>query len=126
MSDNPYRGYRLPKDIISYAVWFYYRFTVSFRDVEEALATRGVLVSYESMRRWCEKFGHQFAAGLRKRRSRTGDIHDRSLSRETEVSRSGLAPDPPSASHNPAAAFSGFSAMVPAFAEPDIHLRSQA
>ena len=41
MSDNPYRGYRFPKDIISYAVWFYYRFTVSFRDVEEALATRG-------------------------------------------------------------------------------------
>ena len=73
MSDNAYRGHRFPKEIISYAVWFYYRFTVSFRDVEEVLATRGVLVSYESIRRWCEKFGHQFAAGLRKRRSRTGD-----------------------------------------------------
>jgi putative transposase len=73
VSDNPYRGYRFPKEIISYAVWFYYRFTVSFRDVEEVLATRGILVSYESIRRWCEKFGHQFAAGLRKRRPRTGD-----------------------------------------------------
>ena len=72
MSDNPYRGYRFPKEIISYAVWFYYRFTVSFRDVEEVLATRNVLVSYESIRRWCEKFGHQFAAGLQKRRPRTG------------------------------------------------------
>ena len=73
MSDNPYRGYRFPKEIISYAVWFYYRFTVSFRDVEDVLATRGVLVSYESIRRWCEKFGYQFAAGLRKRRPRTGE-----------------------------------------------------
>ena len=73
MSDTAYRGHRFPKEIISYAVWFYYRFTVSFRDVEEVLATRNVLVSYESIRRWCEKFGHQFAAGLRKRRPRTGD-----------------------------------------------------
>ena len=58
---------------MSYAVWFYYRFTVSFRDVEEALAARGVLVSYESIRRWCEKFGQQFTAGLLKRRPQTGD-----------------------------------------------------
>ena len=73
MSGNPYRGHRFPREIISYAVWFYYRFAVSFRDVEEAMASRGVLVSYETVRRWCEKFGHLFAAGLRKRRARTGD-----------------------------------------------------
>ena len=47
-------------------MWFYYRFAVSFRDAEEAMAARGVLVSYETIRRWCEKFGHLFAAGLRK------------------------------------------------------------
>jgi len=43
------------------------------RDVEEAVASRGVLVSYETVRRWCEKFGRLYAAGLRKRRFRTGD-----------------------------------------------------
>ncbi len=73
MSDNPYRGHRFPREIISYAVWFYYRFAVSFRDVEEAMASRGVLVSYETVRRWCEKFGHLYVAGLRKRRPCTGD-----------------------------------------------------
>jgi transposase-like protein len=46
---------------------------VSFRDVEELMAARGVLVSYEPVRRWCEKFGQAIAAGLRKRRPRTGD-----------------------------------------------------
>jgi putative transposase len=74
MSDNPYRGHRFPREIISYAVWFYYRFAVSFREAEEeAMASRGVLVSYETIRRWCEKFGPLYAAGLRKRRARTGD-----------------------------------------------------
>jgi putative transposase len=71
--DNLYRGQRFPREIISYAVWFYYRFAVSFRDVEEAMASRGVIVSYESIRRWCDKFGHLYAAGLRRRRARTGD-----------------------------------------------------
>jgi putative transposase len=73
VSDNLYRGHRFPREIISYAVWFYYRFAVSFRDTEEAMAARGVQVSYETVRRWCEKFGHLYAAGLRKRRGRTGD-----------------------------------------------------
>jgi putative transposase len=73
VSDNPYRGHRFPREIISYAVWFYYRFAVSFREVEEAMAGRGVLVSYETVRRWCDKFGKQYADGLRKRRARTGD-----------------------------------------------------
>jgi len=73
VSGNPYRGHRFPKEIISYCVWFYFRFGVSFRDVEEVMASRGVLVSYETVRRWCDKFGHQFAAGVRSRRPRTGD-----------------------------------------------------
>ena len=73
MSGNPYRGHRFPREIISYAVWFYYRFAASFRDVEDAMAARGVLVSYETVRRWCDKFGHLYAAGLRRRRARTGD-----------------------------------------------------
>src|SRR3954451_23132198 len=73
MSVDPYRGHRFPREIISYAVWFYYRFAVSFRDVEDAMASRGVLVSSESVRRWCEKFGHLYAAGVRRRRARTGD-----------------------------------------------------
>ena len=73
MSGSPYRGHRFPREIISYAVWFYYRFAVSFRDTEEAMASRGVLVSYETIRQWCEKFGHLYAAGLRRRRARTAD-----------------------------------------------------
>jgi putative transposase len=50
-----------------------HRFAVSFRETEEVLAARGVLVSYETVRRWCDNFGHLYAAGLRKRRPRTGD-----------------------------------------------------
>ncbi len=56
-SDVPsYRGYRFPPEIISHAVWLYHRFCVSFRDVEELLAQRGITVSYEALRLWCFKF----------------------------------------------------------------------
>jgi transposase-like protein len=54
---------RFPREIISYAVWLYYRFTMSFPDVEEATASLCMLVSYETVRRWSDKFGHLFAAG---------------------------------------------------------------
>ncbi|MGH8534715.1 MAG: hypothetical protein ACREV1_18865 [Gammaproteobacteria bacterium] len=47
-----YRGYRYPPEVISYAVWLYYRFTLSFRDIEDLLAARGVMVSYKSIRLW--------------------------------------------------------------------------
>jgi putative transposase len=60
---QPYRGHRFPREIISYAVWFYFRFNVSFRRTEEAMAARGILVSYETIRRCCEKFGHLYAVG---------------------------------------------------------------
>ena len=73
MPDRLYRGYRFPKEIIAHAVWLYFGFGVSFRDVEDMLAARGVFVTYETVRRWCDKFGKQFADGIRRRRARTGD-----------------------------------------------------
>ena len=68
-----YRCHRFPGEIISHAVWLYHTFSLSFRDVELLLAERGVIVSYESVRRWCLKFGGGFARGLRRRRPRPGD-----------------------------------------------------
>jgi len=69
-----YKGYRFPPEIISYAVWLYYRFSLSFRDVEDLLAQRGVVVSYETIRQWCGKFGPGYAAKLKRRQGRLGDI----------------------------------------------------
>jgi putative transposase len=69
-----YRGYRFPPEIISHAVWLYHRFSLSFRDVEELLAERGVVVSYETIRQWCQKFGPYYARKLRRKQGRLGDI----------------------------------------------------
>ena len=79
LSDNwhmkpNYRGHRFPPEIISYAVWLYHRFTLSFRDVEDLLAERGITVSYESIRHWCLKFGSDYARSLRRNQGRLGDI----------------------------------------------------
>src|SRR5918998_5077609 len=63
-----YSGYRFPRDIIQRAVWMYLRFTLSFRDVEELLAERGIVVTYESIRRWVLTFGPAIARSLRARR----------------------------------------------------------
>ena len=68
-----YRGYRFPPEIISHAVWLYHRFRLSFRDVEDLLAQRGVTVSYETIRPWCQTFGLDYARQLRRRRGRLGD-----------------------------------------------------
>ncbi len=68
-----YKGYRYPPEIIGHAVWLYFRFALSYRDVEELLAERGVIVSYETIRRWSLKFGQAYANGLRYRRARPGD-----------------------------------------------------
>ena len=68
-----YRGYRFPPEIISHAVWLYYRFGLSFRDVEGRLAERGVTVTYEAIRHWCRTFGLDYARQLRHRRGRQGD-----------------------------------------------------
>ena len=56
-----YHGYRFPPDIISHAVWLYYRFCLSFRDAEDLLAQRGVTVTYETIRQWCQRFGPVYA-----------------------------------------------------------------
>ncbi len=74
-ADEPpsYRGYRYPVEIISHAVWLYFRFHLSLRDVEELLAERGVTVTYETIRAWCSKFGPSYAAGLRRRRRQPSD-----------------------------------------------------
>jgi putative transposase len=74
-ADEPpsYRGYRYPIEVISHAVWLYFRFHLSLRDVEELLAERGVIVSYETIRAWCAKFGPTYAAGLRRRRAQSSD-----------------------------------------------------
>jgi putative transposase len=70
MPPPSYSGYRFPPDIIQRAVWMYLRFTLSFRDVEELLAERGVTVSHESIRRWVLTFGPVIARRLRARRPR--------------------------------------------------------
>ena len=57
----PYKGHRFPQEIISHAVWLYHRFSLSYRDVEELLAERGIVVTYETVRQWCLKFGQQYA-----------------------------------------------------------------
>ena len=63
-----YAGYRFPPEIIHQAIWLYLRFTLSFRDVEDLLAERGITVSYETVRRWVNHFAPMIAAHLRKRR----------------------------------------------------------
>ncbi len=68
-----YHRHRFPPQIISHCVWLYFRFALSFRDVEEMLAMRGVTVSYETIREWCLKFGQTYANDLRRRSPRPGD-----------------------------------------------------
>ena len=68
-----YKGFRFPAEIISHAVWLYFRFSLSFRDVEELMAQRGVVLTYETVRQWCLKFGQTYANELRYRRPCCGD-----------------------------------------------------
>ncbi len=68
-----YRRHRFPAEIISHTVWLYFRFALSFRDVEEIMAMRGVTLSYEAIREWSLKFGQTYANELRRRRPRPGD-----------------------------------------------------
>ncbi len=70
---KPYVGYRYPAEIISHAVWLYFRFTLSFREVEEILASSGVIVSYEAIRQWTLKFGQDYANALCRRQPQRGD-----------------------------------------------------
>lgn len=70
---NTYKRHRFPPDIISYAVWLYYRFNLSHRDIEDLLAERGITVSHESVRLWCIKFGAKYASRLKRRHKGYGD-----------------------------------------------------
>jgi transposase-like protein len=70
---DPHYRHRFSAEIISHAVWLYHVFSLSLRDVELLLAERGIVVSYETVRRWCQKFGQSFANRLRRRRPRPGD-----------------------------------------------------
>jgi putative transposase len=56
-----YKGHRFPVQIIDQCVWLYFRFSLSFREVEELMLARGVVLSYETIRRWCAKFGQAYA-----------------------------------------------------------------
>lgn len=64
---------RFPAEIISHCVWLYFRFALSYRDVEEMMAERGIIVTYESIRDWCHTFGGVYAKRLRRRAARPGD-----------------------------------------------------
>jgi len=70
---NIYKRYRFPSEIIQYTVWLYYRFNLSHRDIEDLLAERGINVSYEAIRLWCNRFGPKYAARLTKKHRGYGD-----------------------------------------------------
>jgi putative transposase len=70
---SPHAGYRFPAEVISHAVWLYFRFPLSLRMVEEMLAARGIVVSHETVRPWALKFGQEFANRIRRRLPRAGD-----------------------------------------------------
>jgi putative transposase len=70
---NMYKRHRFPADIIQYAVWLYFRFNLSHRDIEDLLAQRGINVTHESIRLWCNKFGSKYAEKLRRKHPGYGD-----------------------------------------------------
>ena len=72
-SKSLYKRYRFPSEIIQYAVWLYHRFNLSHRDIEDLLAERGIYVSYESIRLWCNKFGPKYVKRLKRRHQGYGD-----------------------------------------------------
>ncbi len=70
---DTYKRHRFAPEIISHAVWFYHRYCLSFRDVEDLLVERGIVVSYEVIRYWCRIFGLTYARKIKKGRGRLGD-----------------------------------------------------
>ena len=71
--NNQYKRHRFPPEIIQHTVWLYYRFNLSHRDIEDLLAVRGIFVTYESVRLWCNKFGPRYARRLKRRHQGFGD-----------------------------------------------------
>jgi putative transposase len=74
-----YHRHRFPAEIISHCVWLYFRFALSFGDVEEMMASRGVSLTYETVREWCLKFGQTYSNGLRRRSPRPGATNGTSM-----------------------------------------------
>jgi putative transposase len=72
-SNRLYKRHRFPSEIIQYAVWLYFKFNLSHRDIEDLLAERGIQVSYEAIRLWCNKFGPKYAKKLRRKHQGYGD-----------------------------------------------------
>jgi putative transposase len=71
--NNPYLRHRFPSEIISYCVWRYYSFPLSYRDIEKMMLYRGIEVTYESICSWCQKFAQQYANQIRRRRPKPAD-----------------------------------------------------
>ena len=69
-----YYRHRFPSEIISYAVWLYHRFCLSFREMEELLAERDITVTYETVRKWCRKFVPDYTRNLQRPQGRLGDM----------------------------------------------------
>jgi putative transposase len=85
---NRYNHHRFPAEIISHGVWLYLRFCLSYRDVEERLCARGIIVTYKASRQWCRKFGQAYANQLRRRRPRLiFEAAEVGLLRSTLISR---------------------------------------
>ena len=72
-SSNLYKRHRFPPDVIQYAVWVYFRFNLSIRDVEDLLAQRGIIVSYDAIRLRVNKFGPKYAKKLKRKHGNLGD-----------------------------------------------------
>ena len=70
--ESRYRRHRFPVEVVEQCVWLYFRFALSYRNIEEMMAKRGVPVTYETVREWCHKFGSAYAARLKKKRARFG------------------------------------------------------
>lgn len=68
-----YKVIRFPQEIISHVIWLYFRFSLTYHDIEELIAERGIIVTYETIRQWSQKFGQTYAKQLRSRRARPGD-----------------------------------------------------
>ena len=68
-----YKRYRFPPEIIQITIWLYHRFNLGHRDIEDLLAKRGIVVSYEAIRLWCNKFGAKYAQRLRRNHQGFGD-----------------------------------------------------
>jgi putative transposase len=74
INHSRYHRHRFPAVIIGHVIWFYHRFNLSLRDIEDLMAERGVIVSYETIYRWCANFGPEYARRVRRRLGPGGDV----------------------------------------------------